>query len=392
MRLAISLAGIVAIATPAWADTFNGFSGVDKPYLVNQDRVCTPLTVSAGRASGTPRCERAAADVIAKLSIKKPKIDRGDKAEYAATASGQTITLAKKAGDPLVAWDAPDPIGKVVEVYVSDYGDRVAVAYAVRRAGRDVVDVVAFDLIAGKPAGSTPPIPTPPTGDDTRSDGSAATGTQATPQDPRLAAAVKAARAAAKPKAVDAWKAVLALDPDHSEAHYQIAAAHAAATRSPEAIAELTILARSIRADAIDFLVEARFDAAFAAMRGDPAFRKLTKIDAKPATLYERLMGFGGQWEQAGTSCDAPEVRLVAKRDRTFKLNVKTACHGQTSDLPFGGTWKIDTGKVILTLPTRGKATKADDASCVFEPQGDEDALHCNLGHDVEFTALPTRR
>jgi len=28
----------------------------------------------------------------------------------------------------------------------------------------------------------------------------------------------------------------------------------------------------------------------------------------------------------------------------------------------------------------------------VFEPQGDEDALHCNLGHDVEFTAFPTRR
>jgi len=34
----------------------------------------------------------------------------------------------------------------------------------------------------------------------------------------------------------------------------------------------------------------------------------------------------------------------------------------------------------------------AYDAACVFEPQGDEDALHCNLGHDVEFTALPTRR
>src|SRR4051812_37101227 len=98
MRLAISLAGVVALAAPAWADTFNGFSGVDKPYLVNQDRVCTPLSVSAGKATGTQKCERAAADVIAKLSIKKPKIDRGDKAEYAATVSGQTLTLAKKSG------------------------------------------------------------------------------------------------------------------------------------------------------------------------------------------------------------------------------------------------------------------------------------------------------
>ena len=42
MRIAIALplaAGLALARAPARADTFSGFSGVDRPYLVNQDRV-----------------------------------------------------------------------------------------------------------------------------------------------------------------------------------------------------------------------------------------------------------------------------------------------------------------------------------------------------------------
>ncbi|MBA2544351.1 MAG: hypothetical protein H0V17_32210, partial [Deltaproteobacteria bacterium] len=52
MRLAAVLISIAAV--PAAADTFGGFSGVDKPYLVNSDRVCTPVRVEGGTAKGAP--------------------------------------------------------------------------------------------------------------------------------------------------------------------------------------------------------------------------------------------------------------------------------------------------------------------------------------------------
>jgi hypothetical protein len=117
MRTALPLALVLAV-TPAAADTFGGFSGVDTPYLVNRDRICHPLAVKDGAATGAPTCEKdVTADVIAKLSIKDPIAQRGPKATFAASASGKTLTVTKKAGGTaVVTWTAPEVIGKVVEV------------------------------------------------------------------------------------------------------------------------------------------------------------------------------------------------------------------------------------------------------------------------------------
>jgi hypothetical protein len=80
-------------------------------------------------------------------------------------------------------------------------------------------------------------------------------------------------------------------------------------------------------------------------------------------------------------------------RDRSFKLRVKTVCEGQVFDQPFKGTWRIDGDRIVLTVPTRNtKASAKDDAPCKFERSGDEDALRCSLGRDLEFVVLPTRR
>jgi hypothetical protein len=371
---------VLLLATPAAADTFGGFSGVDKPYLVNQDKVCKPLKVDAGAATGQPECQKAGADVIAKLSIKDPLPQRGAKAMFAATASGRTLTVTRKqSGDKVVTWQALDPI-KVVEVYGSQYDDRVAVAYSVRRMGKDVTDVVAFDLIANAPVTNVPDPNTPPTQ------------TPMPAEDPKVTKAVETARKAAKAKALDAWKAVLALDAAHSEAAFRIAAIHALAKQPADALAQLETLAKSARPDAIEWLVEARFDAAFASIRGDAKFRTAVGLDRKPTAMYERLMGFGGQWEQNGTSCDKPEVKLVLKRDRSLALRVKTRCQGMIDDTPFKGTWRIDGSKVILGFPTKGKVTAADESSCAFEASGDEDALRCSLGRDLDFVVLPARR
>ncbi|HEY4056085.1 MAG TPA: hypothetical protein VGM39_05725 [Kofleriaceae bacterium] len=362
----------------ASADTFGGFAGTDRSYLVSPDRVCTPLPLTA--TSGAPTCEKAAADVIAKLDFKPLVQQSGPKADFAATASGRTLTVTKGDGTVIATWSASDPISKVAGVYSSQYADRVAIAYVARRLGKDVTDVVAFDV--GRTKTQTPdPIqtPTPPA--------------QVVVENPQIKKAVDTARKASKAKQLAAWHAVLAIDPQHSESLYQIAVLQAGAKKTSEALASLGALSQSTRADAIEWLVEARYAKSFEALRGDTTFRKDVGFDRKPVNAYERLMGFGGTWEQTGTSCDTPEVRFVATRDRVVRVNVKSACSGNAYDLPFKGTWSLEGDQVVLTFATRGKAVAADDQSvCQFEPHADEDALHCALGKDIEFSVLPTRR
>jgi len=374
MRMRHALA-LLLVASPAAADTFGGFSGVDRPYLVSPDRVCAPLEVKDGVATGTPKCEKAATDAIAHLDIKPPA-----PAQLKARASGKKLEVTNKAGDVVVTWEAPDPIGKVVDVFATKYEDRVAVSYTTRRLGKEVTDVVAFELV--KTTGRTEPTaqqPTPPTAPQLQQPA-------APPEDPKVTKAVEAAR---KIKTKAAWQAVLAIDPEHSEAQYRLAALAGKA-----GMPQLEKLVKSKRPDAIEWLVEARFEPAFAALRADPAFRAAVGLDRKPATVYEHVMGFGGQWEQTGTSCNKAQVNLNLQRDRSFKLRVKTTCEGQVFDMPFKGSWRLDEQGLVLVLPpVKGQAaSRKDEAPCTLEKAGDEDALHCDLGRDLEFVVLPTRR
>jgi hypothetical protein len=389
MRLAPALATLVVLAAPAAADTFGGFSGIDKPYLLNQDKICVPLAVTAGAAKGSPLCETVAADVKARLSFKEPIAQRGIKASFAATASGRVLTVSKKTGEALVTWQAPDAIGKVVEVYASQYEDRVAVAYTTRRLGKEVTDVVAFELVKTTSSTEKPTTGTPTT---TTTAPTATTTTPAPPTDPKLEKALTAARKASKGKAQAAWEAVLAIDSSNSEARYRLAMIAAGLKRNGDAVTQLETLAKSTRGDAVEWLVEARFDKAFAGIRAEPKFRGAVGLDRAPASPYERLMGLGGQWEQTGTSCEAPEVHLTMGRDRSFKVTVKSACRGDVFSLTKKGTWRVSDDGIVLAIPTKGKVTAKDEAPCTFEKERDEDALHCVIDKDLDFTVLPTRR
>jgi hypothetical protein len=384
---------VLLTATPAAADTFGGFSGVDKPYLVNADRICRPIKVEKGTATGAPDCAKQPADVIAKLSIKPAIVMSGPKAAFSATADGRTLTVTS-GGAPVVVWKTMDPILRVVDVYASQYNDRVAVAYSVRSMGKETTAIVGFDLLKpSTPVGVKDP-PKDPNAPKDPNDPNAPKdpNTGVAPEDPKIQKAAEAARKAPKGKQIAAWEAVLKLDADHSESLFEIAKVHAADKKSTEALALIEKLAASKRADAIEWLIEARFDAAFGGVRADPKFRTAVGLDKKPSTVYERMMVFGGGWEQNGTSCDKPEVRLKVKRDRTFRLNVKTNCQGSIMDLPFSGKWRAETAGIVLILPNKGKATAQDEAPCKFVPVGDEDSLHCDLGKGIDFTVLPSRR
>ena len=380
----------------AIADTFGGFSAVDRPYLVNSDRVCTPLKLAAGATAiaGAPSCVKAATEVVAYLDIKPAIAQAGTSATFAATSSGKLLTVTYRASGAVIAtWSAPDSIGRVVDVFASPYADRVAITYTTRRAGKEFTDVVAFDLqLQRKPgiAPTTGPSVAPIT---PAAPGVPTPRAPVAPVDPAVTKALVVARAAKPAKALGAWRAVLAVDPENSEALYGIAAAQQRGKAPADAVATLKKLRGSSRPDAVEWLVEARFDRAFAALRADPSYRDIVGIGKAPANVYERLMGLGGTWEQTGTPCDKAEVHFAMLRDRSFKLRVKTVCEGSVFDTPFKGTWRIDGTAVVLALPTRGKAVSdEDEAACSLVAVGDEDSLQCSIGKDIDFTVLPVRR
>jgi hypothetical protein len=189
---------------------------------------------------------------------------------------------------------------------------------------------------------------------------------------------------------VAAWAKVLAIDPEHSEATFRTAVAFATTKKPADAVASLQALAQSKRSDAIEWLVEARFDKGFAKLVGDAGYRTAVGYDRPPGTAYERLMGLGGQWEQALTPCGRPELRLALRRDRTFRLDFRSTCEGMREAFAMKGTWSMTDVAVELLLKRPGGGT--DSAPCLIGTDGDEDTLTCHLDADLSFEARPVRR
>ena len=129
---------LIASAGAARADSFGGVAGNEKTYLVGRDRVCVPIVVSGGKATGGPACHAAAVDEVARMSLKTPAPERGGEAQVKAAARGSTITISGKDGAALVTWSSFDPITSIVDVWRSTYGRIVVVEYTVRRGGREV--------------------------------------------------------------------------------------------------------------------------------------------------------------------------------------------------------------------------------------------------------------
>jgi hypothetical protein len=398
MRRAPLLSSIIlaatplALAGPAAADSFGGFSSIDRSYLVNQDKVCAPLAVTAQVASGLPRCEKAAADRLAQLGFQPGTEQRGPKATFAATATARSLVVTRTAGGEVVRWEAMDPIGKIIEVH-ADHEDRVAVVYQVRRLGRDMIDVVAFELrgtSSKAPPPGSPADPTSPTKDPANDPANPRTVAPVAPEDPAVTKAAAAARKARGKASSAAWQKVLDLSPQHAEALFRRAALALAAKDKAGALAALSRLASSTQPDAVEWRVAARFDPAFASLRADADFRRAVGLDRPSANPYEKAMGTGGVWEQSGTSCDAPTVAMTFTRDRKFRLTVKSVCEGMVSNARFAGTWRVDGAGLALVLPNRDAADEI--VACRFEAAGDEEALRCPLDEDLQIRVLPARR
>lgn len=191
-----------------------------------------------------------------------------------------------------------------------------------------------------------------------------------------------------------AYRKVLAQDGDHPAARYGLAVALIHQKKTAEAIAALQELGRSSRPDAPPWRVEARLGKHFESLRADPAFRRAVGIDpdpARPPTAYERLVGQGGTWEQAGMPCQEPQVTLsLDRKKKKFSLVIRTRCQGMDDRTRLGGTWAAaGTDRLALTFPNQGGPDER--LECSLAPDGGEDALTCAL-EDLSFTMRVVRR
>ncbi len=194
------------------------------------------------------------------------------------------------------------------------------------------------------------------------------------------AALVKKARKATGKKALAAWAKVQALDPDHSEARFGIAAAYVKLKQPTDAITALQALAASARTDALEFLVEARTAKAFKPLAADPAFVAAVAPGRYAREPYELLMGRSADWTTPrvdATDCvdeyDTLDVDLTFRRDRTFSLTGMEfqSGEGEQWHTPhrFGGTWRFVSGGLELTVAAKKKKSSiAEDTTltCTF--------------------------
>ncbi len=97
--------------------------------------------------------------------------------------------------------------------------------------------------------------------------------------------------------------------------------------------------------------VEARGDKAFRALLGEPRFRAAVGLDRKAGSIYERIMGLGGVWEQSLVPCEKPEIVVTFTRDRVVRLVLRTACEGARERGTYKGTWAVTPMAIELRLP-----------------------------------------
>jgi tetratricopeptide (TPR) repeat protein len=401
MRTAL-IAAAAVVLLPALSqaqrdgDQFGGFSADGSRYRRGADQICEPLAAGA-RGLATPDCKQAAADEIARQSFDEPKPEPGRKGRYRAEARGTTLTLHRRgASEPVITWTAPGPLEAAGDVFVNRKGTVVAVEYRVRIGGRASSDVVAFTV---KPPDDGRTEVAPPTAAKTPTGVPVA----AEPTDAKAyQAAMKAGKRDAGKKrwskAEAHFRKALKAWPGAPEARYRLAAALARKKQPAEAVAELQALGSSIHPDAIVWSVEARFDDAFAALRADPDFRKAVGLDGKAGkspSAYERLAGFGGQWEQSSTPCDRAEVALTLERvTRTFKLRITTECRGNTDTTRLSGAWvEVDPDGMKLTFPNPGgkdEVLQCKVAACDDRPS--DDCIQCSIENDLWFVLREVRR
>jgi hypothetical protein len=340
---------------------------------------------------------------MARRRFERGVLQRGSGADVVVKFKGtQLLVHGQEPGgsrEALFVWDSGQPIARVSAVYLSKRKDVVAVEYATRFGGRTVDDLIAFRLRASLkasvgPGGSGSAAVSTKAGDPT----AAAVSDSETVQK-HLAKGTKLQKRRKHRKAIEEFEKVLAERADHPKALFLWAKSAMALKDRRTVVEKLKALRSSKHPEARHFCVEARFDKAFKALRGDKDFRLAVGIDEDPAlprSAYERLVGLGGKWEQEGLACDQPQVNLTLARNRKrrFDLVIRSNCQGVRETTRLDGQWAA-AGRSSLHLVFPNPGQKDEKLACELELCSDgsgEDCLRCQPEPDIEFLFRPVRR
>ena len=387
--LFVAIAFIAGSAAPAIAGPFGGFTS-DGRYVVKGERICTPTATKTAQ----PTCEKLSASALAKLTLERPKAERGTNARYTAKVFGTKLSItANGESSPSFEWRAPAPARSVAAVFVNKAGTAVVVEYESRFGGRMVTEVVGFQVAK---ASTTPTVTTPVKAPVVS--GPNLSESDQKKYDKLTRSAWKQLKRKKWAKAATAASSALSLWDQSAESLVVLASAKARLKDKDAALSALEQLATSTDPEAPEFRVEARTALAFKEYRADIRFRKAVGIIAdpkRPLSAYERLMGYGGKWEQRLISCEQPEVKLRLKRTRKrFTLRIRTKCGGGYDTTSLDGIWSARGTDVLhMTFPNQG--ADDDGLTCQIERCRDssgEDCVRCRVDQDLEFLLRVIRR
>jgi hypothetical protein len=377
----------------AEAGLFGGFTS-EGSYLRGSDQLCKPVSSTLA----IPSCEKKTTAQLAALTLHKGEEQSGSNSKVSAKKSASKIKLMDGEGTLLFTWDSGQVLSGIGSVFLHRKGTWVAIEFTTRFGGRQVEDLVVVRLnnaIGGTAAATPTPTPTPTT---------PTAPTAPVAKDPP--AFTKAMKAGAKwskrrkhAKAITAYEQALKEIPEHPEALYRLARSHMGNKDKRKTLEVLARIPKSSHGEARIWRVEARFDLVFKSLRADTDFRKAVGIDRGPddkPTLYERLVAYGGRWEQEPIPCEQPQVNLDLRRNkkRRFDLVIRSKCQGIKETTRLDGSW-ADKGNAHLGLTFPNTDSADEDLVCKMELCADdtgEDCLRCQLEPDIEFLLRVVRR
>lgn len=389
---------VVLLAVPqvAEAGLFGGFA-TDGSYRRGDEQVCKPVRQQQDARS----CVTPDATVLRTMNFAKGIAQTGANKKVTITKTSTRLELRLvDAASALFVWESGQVLGDVGRVFLDSSERWVAVEFTTRFGGRRVEDLVVMPLgdslgraSTTEPAKSieTPAANAAPTADDVDADSKAITSL--------LRSGAKWAKRRKHKKAIADFQNILKERADHPEALYRLALSMFLSKDTPGAIKTLQRLVGSSHKDTARWRVEARYDKAFKKLRSNTEFRHAVGIDRAPGEAvsgYERLVAFGGKWEQDATPCDEPRISLELQRSvkRRFDLVFRSKCRGQVETTRLDGSWLTKGGNELhLHFPNQG--SKDDDLVCRLERCTDdsgEDCLRCQPEPDLEFLLRVIRR
>ena len=392
------VAGLGGFPASALAGVFGGFADDGTAYLRGRDQICEPVT----DGSSLPKCEQASASKVAARHFRRGAKQSGSRAVVSAKSHGSRIEVWADGDKPELTWSSTSAVSEIVAVYLHEKHGLVAVEYRTRLGGRTLDDVVVFRVDSVKTRGKVGGGGTGTMSSGGKTDSPSDVAAPMPKDDAAMVKAIAAGRKLARRRkhaaAIAQYESAAAVAPDHPEPHYQMALSYAGLKDDKKAIAHLEKVRDSKHPRAAEWMIDARFAREFKKLRADNAFRRAVGLDSsvkREKSAYERVVGLGGQWEQAAIQCEDPQVNLdLDRKNRKFKLVIKSKCAGGTDVTRLGGTWNVrGKAKLLLTFPNQG--SDADALTCQVELCRDssgEDCIRCQPEPDLEFLLRVVRR